>query len=138
MTGRLPAALMLLAAAAACTPLHTPEQRAREAQAAEQATQALRAEAPASDAALAPWLAGQRGRVAQQRSAVQERFQADELACWRRFAVSDCLRGAHLQRRAALGELRQQELALNDIERQRRTAARLRQLEEKRQRADGR
>lgn len=130
--------ILLASALAACAPLHSAEQRAQAEAHAEQAAQLLRAEAPANNDALAPWLAQQRARVAQARSTAQTRYETEETACWRRFAVNDCLRSARLERRAALSELRQQELTLNEIERQRRTAERLRQLDEKQQRATGR
>ena len=93
--------------------------------------QALRDAAPPSGAALAPWLSAERARVTQAREAANGRFAADETLCWQRFAVNDCLRQVRLQRRAALDQLRQQELALNEIERQRRAEQRLRQLDEK-------
>jgi len=133
-----PVLILLASALAACAPLHSAEQRAQAEAQAEQAAQLLRAEVPASSAALAPWLVQQRARVAQARSVAQTRYETEETACWRRFAVNDCLRSARLARRAALSELRQQELTLNEIERQRRTAERLRQLDEKQQRATGR
>ena len=133
-----PVLILLASALAACAPLHSAEQRAQAEAQAEQAAQLLRAEAPASNAALAPWLVQQRARVAQARSVAQARYETEETACWRRFTVNDCLRSARLERRAALSALRQQELTLNEIERQRRTAERLRQLDEKQQGASGR
>ncbi len=69
--------------------------------------------------------------MATERRAAQQKFEAAELACWRRFAVNDCVRKARVERRAAVDRLRQQELLLNDLERQRRTAERLRRLEQK-------
>lgn len=88
-----------------------------------------------ADADFAPWLAGERGRIAEARNAAQQRFQDAEMACWRRFAVNDCVRKARVERRASMDELRQQELLLNELERERRTAARLRQLEQKQQKS---
>lgn len=122
--------LLLAAAAAACTPLSARHDAAAEA-ATEAAAQALREAAPTADAALAPWLDAQRERVSEQRGAAQARYESSELQCWRRFAVNDCLRQARTERRATLDRLRRQELALNDIERQRRTQQRLRQLDDK-------
>lgn len=84
-----------------------------------------------ADADFAPWLTGERSRIADARSAAQQRFQDTEMACWRRFAVNDCVRKARVERRATMDGLRQQELLLNELERERRTAARLRQLEQK-------
>ncbi|MDO5693143.1 MAG: hypothetical protein Q4G70_11825 [Pseudomonadota bacterium] len=88
-----------------------------------------------SDADFAPWLEGERARVAATREAVQQRFHDAELACWRRFAVNDCVRRARLERRGKLADLRQEELLLNELERKRRTEERLRQLEQKQQKA---
>ena len=122
--------LLLTGAVAACAPLHQApteaEQSARDA-----AAQALRTAAPADDTALAPWLVQQRESMAQARAAAQARFAAAETECWQRFAVNACLREARFKRRAELDQLRQQELSLNEIERQRRTQQRLRQLDEK-------
>lgn len=50
-------------------------------------------------------------------------YQSAEKACYARFAVSDCLRTARADRRAVLGELRRQELILNDLQRQGKAAA---------------
>lgn len=77
------------------------------------------------------WLQGERARVAGQREAARKRYQEDELACWRRFAVNDCLRRARLRQRAELQVVRRDELALNALERDHKTAARLRAIEEK-------
>lgn len=84
-----------------------------------------------ADKDFAPWLDGERSRIADERGVAQQRFHDAELACWRRFAVNGCVRAARVERRAALDDLRQQELLLNEMERQRRTAERLRQLEQK-------
>jgi hypothetical protein len=58
-----------------------------------------------------PWLQAERERVARQREAAQQRYRDDELACWRRFAVNDCLGEAKRERRGQLDALRQQEPA---------------------------
>ena len=91
---------------------------------------------PTADAQFEPWLQAERARLASARAGVQQRFQDDESACWRRFAVNDCVREARARRRAAADALRAQDLALNELERQRRTEARRRQLEGKRKAAD--
>lgn len=127
---RLFCALLLASVAVACTPLS--ERRDAAADAATAASvQALRDAAPAGGEALAPWLQAQRERVAQQRDAAQARYDAAELGCWRRFAVNACLRQARDERRAAQDRLRQQALALNDIERQHRTQQRLHRLDDR-------
>ena len=43
--------------------------------------------------------------------------KAVEKACWKRFAVNDCVSRARQQRRQTQDRLRQQELALNALER---------------------
>lgn len=78
-----------------------------------------------------PWLQAERERVARQREAAQHRYRDDELACWRRFAVNDCLGQAKRERRGELDALRRQDLQLNALERERRTAQHLRQIEQK-------
>lgn len=69
----------------------------------------------------APTLAdadAQRARLAQERAAHEAVFVQAKTQCYQRFAVSDCLTDARRARRAALDELRRQELLLNDQERQ--------------------
>ena len=121
--------LCLLLAACASPSLH--DERADERAADAAAAQALAASAPPVSEALDPWLQAQRARIETARADATQRFEADEKACWRRFAVNGCVRAARVERRAALDDLRQQELLLNEMERQRRTAERLRQLEQK-------
>lgn len=91
----------------------------------------VQAPAGMSDSDFEAWAAQHHSRLAEERQTANQRFQTTELACWRRFAVNDCVRAARAERRAALEQLRQQELGLNQQERQRRTAERLRQLDEK-------
>ncbi|MCK9515875.1 MAG: hypothetical protein WCZ18_06700 [Ottowia sp.] len=85
----------------------------------------------ADDASFAAWITGQREDVAQQRAAAIRAFEAQELVCWRRFAVNDCLRAARSKRRQQLDALRKQDLQLNDLERQRRADKRLRAIGDK-------
>ena len=67
-----------------------------------------------ADKDFAPWLQGERSRIASARSAAQQRFHDAELACWRRFAVNDCVRKARVERRTAMDQLRQEELLTRD------------------------
>ena len=131
--------LLLAAALAACSaaPPQNPERDA--AQAADRAVaQKLAAAAPPEGQPLAPWLASERQRIEAERDAAERKFGEAEKACWRRFAVNTCLRDARLERRAVTDRLRQEDLALNELERQRLTAERMRQLERKRDDAAGR
>jgi hypothetical protein len=124
---RLPALCLLAAAAAlsACSSAPPPPADLIAAR-----TQPAAA-APPEGQPLAPWLAAERERIESERQAAVQRFDAAERECWQRFAVNDCLNQARTTRRATLDHLRQEDLALNAVERQRRTAARQRELESK-------
>ncbi|MEJ7931992.1 hypothetical protein WG922_18615 [Ramlibacter sp. AN1015] len=80
----------------------------------------------------------ERVRIAQERAAAEARFAEESIACRARFAVNDCVAQSRARRRAVLSELRQQELALNASERQRRGAERLLELEQRKRDADDR
>ena len=121
--------LCLLLAACASPSLH--DERADERAADAAAAQALAASAPPVSEALDPWLQAQRARIETARADATQRFEADEKACWRRFAVNACVRAARADRRSVTDRLRQEELAVNEVERQRTSQARLRPLEEK-------
>ncbi|MDR0478426.1 MAG: hypothetical protein LBH31_01195, partial [Burkholderiaceae bacterium] len=76
-------------------------------------------------------------RIVDGRATANERYNQDARLCWQRFAVNACLRQAHDQRRAKLDTLRQDELALNALLRQRRTAARLDEIGRNKQQSGG-
>jgi hypothetical protein len=59
----------------------------------------------------------QRQALAAQRLAIAQAEEAQQAACWQKFAVNVCLSDARRARRQALEPLRQQELALNAQER---------------------
>ena len=84
-----------------------------------------------SDADFQSWLDGQRTRVDAARTTAHKAYADAELECWHRFAVNDCLSKARAKRRSTLDGLRAEELALNQQERQRTTADKLQQLQEK-------
>lgn len=73
----------------------------------------------------------ERDRILQERQAIMAIRKRDETACYRRFAVEDCLRDARAQARRAELPLRARELQLNDAERKEKAAERLRSIEEK-------
>ena len=58
----------------------------------------------------------ERLRIATERNQYEATFAQAERDCYRRFAVSDCLREARQVRRAGLDDLRRQEIVLNDLE----------------------
>lgn len=66
--------------------------------------------------------AAERSRIARERSAVHQRFEDESRACYQRFAVNDCLEQARSLRREQLGDLRRQEISLNDADRRRKAA----------------
>ena len=63
------------------------------------------------------WIAAERSRIAAEQNAARQRFEQAEKACWKRFAVNDCVSRARQQRRQTQDRLRQQELTLNALER---------------------
>ena len=88
--------------------------------------------APASEDLQVPaFIAQQRQALALQRDAIVRADQAQQLACWQKFAVNACLIEARRVRRQALVPLDQQELVLNAQERQWRTEQREKRLQAK-------
>ncbi|MGV3571062.1 MAG: hypothetical protein ACO1PB_10725 [Ramlibacter sp.] len=82
-------------------------------------------------AARAQDVDAERRRIRDDRAQVDAAFDAAQQACYRRFAVNDCLDAARRQRNAAVADLRRQEVLLNDTERKRRAAQRLREIDER-------
>ncbi|MBI5277885.1 MAG: hypothetical protein HY854_15655 [Burkholderiales bacterium] len=87
-------------------------------------------------AALPAWpqgidAAAERSRIAAERRQVDARFEEEEKACRARFAVNDCTAEARARQRQALGELRRQEVTLNEMERKRKAAQKVRELDER-------
>lgn len=78
----------------------------------------------------------QREEIARQREAVMAIYQQEAKACWQKFAVNACLSEARKNRRAALEPLRQQDLLINEQERQWRTEQRNLRLEGKQPETD--
>ena len=76
-------------------------------------------------------LAAERARLGNERARVDAEFKAEEKACYGKFAVNDCLAAAKSKRRQALGDLRRQEIALNDAERKRKAIERRQSIEDK-------
>ncbi len=76
-------------------------------------------------------LEAERNRLATERAAIEARYESERKACYARFAVEDCLRESRARRRTENDHLKRQESSINDIERQRRGAAELRKLDEK-------
>ncbi len=73
----------------------------------------------------------ERARITSERSEVEARYAREEVACYGKFAVNDCLNEARSRRRSALADLRRQEISINDAERKRKGAEAIKRIEEK-------
>ncbi|MBX3654514.1 MAG: hypothetical protein KF686_10045 [Ramlibacter sp.] len=73
----------------------------------------------------------ERDRIQAERTAANARYERDAVACHARFAVNDCLDEARARRRERLGDLRRQEISLNDAQRRRKGAAQQQRMDEK-------
>jgi colicin import membrane protein len=73
----------------------------------------------------------ERARIAAERSRIEATFEAERKACYSKFSVSGCIEDARARRSAQLGDLRRQEISLNDAQRKARAADRVRQLDDK-------
>lgn len=112
----LTAPLALLLGACSTASLHQDFAQTRAQDRA--AAQALTASAPSEPRARADWLHTQRQRISANRAQAQASYTQAEAQCWQRFAVNHCLQQARQQRRRTLDQLLQNELALNQLERQ--------------------
>lgn len=70
-------------------------------------------------------------RIRKERDEAQARFKTQDVQCYQRFAVNDCLGEVRAQRRVVLAELRRQEILLNDTQRKRRAAEQLLRADDK-------
>lgn len=75
--------------------------------------------------------AAERDRIARERSGVEQRYEAAERECQRRFAVTDCLEGAQRERREAMLRLRREETLLDEVQRKQRAADRIEAIRRK-------
>jgi len=71
----------------------------------------------------------ERERLAARIGAMEARFDAEEARCSDRFAVNACIDAVRQRRRAALAELRERELRLDDAERRARALQRQREID---------
>jgi hypothetical protein len=76
-------------------------------------------------------VAAEHARIAAEREQAQARFTAQEKACYRNFAVDDCINEARSRRRTVMSDLRRQEVSLADAQRKRKAADRVRNVEER-------
>ena len=75
--------------------------------------------------------AEERERIRQTRASEQALFTAQEIRCYARFAVTDCLDEVRGRKREVLADLRRQEISLNDAQRKRRAADQLLRSDER-------
>lgn len=73
----------------------------------------------------------ERELISRERIALEARFDAEEAACYKKFAVNNCLGAIKPRRREAMVALRQREVALNDQKRREAAADQIRKTEEK-------
>ncbi|MGH6626134.1 MAG: hypothetical protein ACRECD_06290 [Burkholderiaceae bacterium] len=81
----------------------------------------------AADTTLNP----ERERISAERARAQARYASEEAACYKKFAVNDCLNAAKAARGEVLADLRRQEILLNNAERKQRGAQQLQRIEDK-------
>ena len=73
--------------------------------------------------------AAERARITAERTRADAQFEEAQKACYAKFAVNDCIGRARAQRRDVMADLRRQELSLNEADRRRRSAERLKEIE---------
>jgi len=74
-------------------------------------------------------IAALREDLAQRRAALDAAHERSRVECYQRFAVNDCLLAAKRLRGEQMGDLRRQDIALNDLERKRKSAEQVRKME---------
>ena len=72
-----------------------------------------------------------RSRINLERARLEKGFTAEDVVCYRRFMVNNCLDEVKLRRREALADLRRQEIALEEQERRAKAAAQILKTEQK-------
>ena len=75
----------------------------------------------------------EKSRIAEERKAVEARYDKERAVCYQKFAVQDCINDARRKRRTEVDGLNRQEAVINDAERKRRAAAELDKLEQKKE-----
>ena len=85
----------------------------------------------ADDAASAAPAAGERSRIAAERSEVEARYTATERECERHFVVTSCVDDAKRIRREALDKLRSRQLVVDEAARHGRASERRKELADK-------
>ena len=70
-------------------------------------------------------------RIHREREKLEVQTSAQEVVCYQRFAVNDCLRELRVRKRVEMDALRQQEIVLNDAKRKTRDMERSEQAQDK-------
>lgn len=73
----------------------------------------------------------ERAHIQSLRNQAQNQFAQEEIRCYQKFAVNDCLQKARVVRRDLVADLRRQELSVNSAEAKRKGAEQLSRIEEK-------
>ena len=88
-------------------------------------------QSPATEAVERSAEDAERLRIAKLRDATDTQFETAKQACYQKFAVNSCITQARAQQRSEITDLKRQEVALNDADRQRRGARQLQSTEAK-------
>ncbi len=73
----------------------------------------------------------ERVRINAERTTLEAGFNLENVACYKKFLVNNCLDEIKLRRRDALADLRRQEIALNALDRKAKGAEQIKRTEEK-------
>lgn len=73
----------------------------------------------------------QRAAISAERARLEKGFLLEDAACYKRFAVNNCLGNVNSRRRQPMEDLRRQEILLNDEERKIKGAEQIRRTDEK-------
>jgi colicin import membrane protein len=84
---------------------------------------------PASAAPATP--DAERSRINLERARLEKGFAAEDVMCYRKFMVNNCLDEVKVRRREALADLRRQEIALEEQDRRAKAAAQISKTEQK-------
>ncbi|WP_426146188.1 hypothetical protein [Polaromonas sp. DSR2-3-2] len=73
----------------------------------------------------------QRSAIAAERGSLEAGFLSEDAACYKKFAVNNCLENVNARRRAIMADLRRQEILLNDEQRKSKAEQQIRKSQEK-------
>ena len=76
-------------------------------------------------------IGAQRAAIGAESNRLESGFLSEDAACYEKFAVNSCLENVNSRRRAAMAELKRQEIMLNDAQRKSKAEAQIRKSKEK-------